>query len=128
MATQTYNYVSAHYPDGTGRTVFSPDGKTRLEVDHSRPITLARCAEIHAKACALAQQALGTITIKLSVYECDCTPADLMDCTHRPVVAKSWVFTPRHNSLVVWDRDTPVYANDNGRICRDQVALADTLL
>jgi hypothetical protein len=119
--TQTHNYVL-----GDGVVVRSPDGKTRLTVDHSESITLARCATIYAAACTLSGRTYKRLSIRLSVYSV--TPGN--ECGDGPetcYVDKHWDYDPHRNSMVIWDKGQPVYANDNGVICRDQDALYDTL-
>lgn len=119
--TATYNYVL-----GDGAAVCSPDGKTRLTVDHSQPITLARCATIYAAACKLSGRTYKRLSIRLFVYSV--TPGnEYGDGPETCYVVKAWNYDPHRNSLVIWDKGKPVYANDDGVICRDQDALYDTL-
>lgn len=121
VRTVTHNYVL-----GDGTAVYSPDHKAKLTVDHSRPITLARCKEIYDAACKLSGRDLSRISICLSTYsvspgnECGDWPEECYE-------DKQWDYDPARNILIGWDMGKPVYANDNGQICTDQDALCDTL-
>lgn len=41
---------------------------------------------------------------------------------------KTATYNPKLNKLMIWKNGSPVYENNNGVICTDEVALADTYL
>lgn len=116
-----YNYVTAGYPDGIGRTVIV-DGRG-IKVDDDEPITLQRCKRLHIRLCELTGQALGSIKVNLSAFE-----IGEYDGANPQIWGKTYAYDPRTNSLVIYDQHgTPVYANDDGVVTKDQVALIDSL-
>lgn len=129
--TEEHNYVVGFVRAAwgglvDGAAVHNPDRTIRLAVDHSKPITLARCAEILSKARVLSGRDLVMISIRRSVY--DVTPGnELGDHAETCYMDKRWDYTAATNSLVIYDRGEPVYANDDGVICTDQAALYDSL-
>jgi hypothetical protein len=50
------------------------------------------------------------------------------DVPLRMKVHKTAYYWPKINRLQIWEDGSPVYENDNGRICRDIDALADCLM
>lgn len=125
MERQEYNYVMG-FDNQSGKAVMSPDETVKLIIDHSKPITLKRAKEIFKAACELSGRDLYKISIELSAYSK--TPGnECGDAAEECLIDKKWVYTLKTNSLVIWDKGEPVYANDNGVICTDQVALYDTL-
>lgn len=129
--TETFNFVVGYYKDvngiSRGETVsgIHEGVEKRLVVDHSRPVTLVRCSEILKTAEKLMQRELTKIEICWSVFSK--SEGNCSDCAEECFEDKKYVYTKSSNSLVIWDKDTPVYANDNGQICRDQAALCDSL-
>lgn len=71
----------------------SPDRSVSLSIDHSRPVTLARCSEILNSARMLSGRDLVEIDICHGVY-----------------------------SLTIFDCGEPFYANENGTITRSDDA------
>lgn len=109
-----------------GAAVYNPERTIRLEVDHSKPITLDRCAEIMSKARELSGRELVMISIRRSIYSK--TPGnECGDFAETCYMDKKWDYTASTNSMVIYDRGEPVYANDDGAICTDQAALYDSL-
>jgi hypothetical protein len=108
---------------GDGITVFTPDNKTKLTIDHSRPITLIRCREILKAACILSERDIKKITICYSQYSK--TPGG--DHAEQCFFDKKWEYDSTNNSLLIWENGTPVYSNDNGAITQDQAAIYDSL-
>ena len=49
------------------------------------------------------------------------------DIGGRKTTDKTYQFWADQNRLLIWDRDYPVYENNNGEICNDPTALADCL-
>lgn len=119
MEKQTFNFVI-----GDGRLVVSADGRVRLAVDHSRPITHKRCAAILLAARELAGRNIQRISIHHSVFS-RTAGNECGDWAETCYLDKRYDYDGL--SLIVWDRGQPVYANDNGAICRDQAALWDSL-
>lgn len=123
--TQEFNYVTAN-----GRTVMRENddsSKTRFIIDHSRPVTLDRCREILKKVRDfLKDESIIRISIHRSIFSK--TPGnELGDFPEKLFMDKRWDFDSEKNSLLIWNEGTPVYANENGVICRDLEALCDTL-
>jgi len=108
-----------------GRTVMSPDKTVKLAVDHSEPITLERCARILEEARKLSGRNLAMISIRRSIYSM--TPDNDGDSAETCYLDKRWDYYPDTNSLLIYDRGEPVYANDNGVICTDQAAIYDSM-
>lgn len=119
-------FVRTPYGLRDGQTVTNPENTIRLEIDHSRPITLDRCAHILSKARELSGRDLAMISIHRSIFSK--TPGN--ECGDFPETCyldKRWDFYPDTNSLMIYDRGEPVYSNDNGQVCTDQVALYDSM-
>lgn len=109
-----------------GASVHNPDRTIRLEIDYSKPVTLARCAEIMTKARELSGRDLAMISIRRSIYSV--TPGNEPgDHAETCYMDKKWDYTAANNSMVIYDRGEPVYANDDGAICTGQAALYDSL-
>ena len=128
--TQEFNYVMGYakgeFGESSGFAVSNPENTVRLAVDHSTPITLKRAKVIFDKARDLSGRDLTSIEICLSVYTK--TPGnDCGDHSEECLVDKKWYYTAKTNSLVIWAKGMPVYANDNGVVCTDQAALYDSL-
>ena len=125
--TETHILVTGYAPNECGveigRGVTSPDGKTRLTVDLSHPITLRRCAEILDRARELSQRPLTRIDISRQTWIAYDADHDYpREWGGKLIRNESWQYTAATNSLVIWDNEL-VYANYNGHICRDQAAL-----
>jgi hypothetical protein len=131
MQTQEFNYVVGFVANTKGEpvsgfAVMTPDKKTKLIVDHSQPITLARCKEILAKAKEVSGRDLIYIKINLSKFTK--TPGnECADFAEQCLFDKSYHYDSRNNSLMIYKNGDPVYANDNGTICKDQAALFDSM-
>lgn len=128
--TQEFNYVMGYakgkFGEISGLAVTNPERTVGLVVDHSTPITLKRAKMIFDKARELSGRDLTSIQICLSVYTK--TPGnEYGDHDEECLVDKKWNYTAATNSLVIWDKGVPVYANDNGVVCTDQAALYDSL-
>lgn len=127
---EEFNYVvgfiRTEYGLRDGQTVTNPENTIRLEIDHSGPITLDRCSRILKKARELSGRDLAMISIHRSIFSK--TPGN--ECADFPETCyldKRWDFYPDTNSLLIYDRGEPVYSNDNGQVCTDQVALYDSM-
>jgi hypothetical protein len=108
-----------------GKTVTNPEKTIRLTVDHSKPITLERCARILDEACKLSGRNLAMISIYHSIYSK--TAGNNGDVAETCYLDKRWDYYPDTNSLLIYDRGEPVYANDNGVICTNQAAIYDSM-
>jgi len=119
MVIKEYNIVL-----GDGSAVWNKDKSVRLVIDHSKPITLQRCKQIYEVACQLAGRQFKKISILHTIME---TPEDIE--AEIPVIYhrdKRWDYYPDKNALFIYDKGELVYANENGRICSDPVALCET--
>ena len=126
MKTQTFNFVLGYVHGEAAYTVTNPEKTIRLAVAMDRgPITVDRCKEVLKKAKSLSGRNLYAIEINHHVYEQ--TPGNDGDHSERCLSSKRYRYNAEENSLVIFDRDEPIYANDNGIICRDQAALFDSL-
>lgn len=109
-----------------GAAVHNHERTICLEVDHSKPITLERCAEIMSKARKLSGRDLAMISIRRSIYSV--TPGnECGDHAETCYMDKRWDYTASTNSMATYDRGEPVCYNDDGVICTDQAALYDSL-
>jgi hypothetical protein len=119
-------FVRTPYGLRNGRTVMTPD-KT-IKLNHSKPITLARCARILVldEARKLSGRDLAMISIRRSIYSK--TPGnECGDFAETCYLDKRWDYYPDTNSLLIYDRGELVYANDNGQVCTNQAALYDSM-
>ena len=128
--TEEFNFVVGFILVGRnivdGRAVINPQKSIRLQIDHTIPITLVRCAEIMQVARQLSGRPLAYISIRRSIYTV--TPGnECSDWAEDCLMDKKWNYDSHTNSLEIFDRGEPVYANNNGSICRDQAALYDCL-
>ena len=78
----------------------------------SKPVTLQRFKDLAAKL----KREFGLDYEYLSVQHCEKT------------VDKYYQFLVDENRLLIWDKDEPVYENDNGVITSDPTVLADTYM
>lgn len=130
MQKQEFNFVVGFVEDNRqgllidGRTIYNPEKTIRLEIDYSKSITLQRCAEIMAAARKLSGRDLAMISIRHSIYS-KSPDNECGDFPETCYLDKHYDYDARTNSLTIYDRGVPVYANDNGVVCRDQVALFD---
>lgn len=110
------------------RRKFASD-ETAVLVDLSQPVTLDRCKDLCEKFDA------KSISIDDWRYfdagtdqEYDPDWMLTQEGGHYRTSKKDYRYNRSNNSLIIWEDDMPVYANDDGVICRDLDALADTLL
>lgn len=87
-----------------GRAVWNPERTITLAVDESSPITRERCEAILAAGRKLSGRPLTTI--------------------HIHGAQKKYVYS--NGCLTIYRDGEPVYENNNGKVCRDAVALADS--
>lgn len=118
---QSHNYVMGYALNEHGvlwgDLVCSQDGGTKLTVDHSRPMTLDRCAVIMISARAMSARPLTKISIHL--YTSAKAPGDL-DSDPTIVLADwRWDYDPASLSVVAYCRGRWIYtdnANDGFNI------------
>jgi len=137
MYTEEFRTISGTYPDGRTRAIhFEIDGTTYCaQLDMSRPVTLKRFQELKEKLKAKTGIEFNYLCVEHHVYEFDCDPDDkdtialikYGDIGGRKTTDKTYQFWADQNRLLIWDRDYPVYENNNGEICNDPTALADCL-
>ncbi len=103
-------------------------GKVAIFINLEIPVTLQRCKDL----CSKFNQ--KTISIVDSRYFDDngneYTDKYLLKYDETGYVLKKteYHYNRAKNRLVIWKNDAPIYENDNGRICRDIDALADSLM
>lgn len=119
MKIERFNYVIGYA--GFGGSTIIKNG-INFRVDHTEPITLKRVQKIYQEACDFADKKFDRITICYSVYA-DGSEDSPGECLKN----KEYRYDPTNNSLIIFDKGKPVYANDNGFITTDQAALYDTL-
>lgn len=115
------------------RRKFTTD-ETAVVLDLNKPVTLLRLAEIANKFGAVSR-----VEINDWRYFNPRSGHEIDDNEMRNDYAngeeggyetrkKDYIYDVKANSLVIWEDGTPIYANDNGIVCRDLEALADTLM
>ena len=98
------------------------------------PITVKKCKKIVEKVEKAFNIDIKCIKIMMSQYDYkSITPDEYIsvicgDYNVKRLVNKNAYYYPKRNRLIIWEDDMPVYENDNGIICRDEVALADCLM
>jgi len=124
---QTFNYVFGYDREtGNGSVILSPDKKTRLAVDHSGPVTLARCREILKKGEKLSGRTFSKIKIVHQVFTK--TPGnECGDFPEKCLYDKVFTYNLDENEMMIFEKGEPVYCNSDGVISRDQVALYDNM-
>ena len=122
MYKEEFRTISGTYPDGRHHAIhITIDGITKCaELDMSQPVTLKRLHDVKSEH---------------KIWEYDCDPDDKEtislinygDIAGTKTVDKTYQFWANENRLLIWDHDTPIYENNNGAICKDVTALADSL-
>lgn len=134
MHKEEYRTVLGTYPNGRKSTItFEKDGKTyAVRADMSKPVTLARMWELKQKLKEVTGIDFNHIEIDHSVYLFDCDEKtykeyweDIPPCDNP--INKQYKFWADQNRLLILDRGYPVYENNDGVICKDEVALTDCL-
>lgn len=120
MEKQELNFVT-----GNGETIISPDRKIRLTIDYLRPVTLVRCKEILRAAERLSGRTLTKISLYHAIYS-KSPGNECGDWAETCYLNMRYDYDLASNSLVIFKDNEPIYANDNGAICRDAVALMDS--
>lgn len=105
----------------------------RIETNKA-PVTVKKCREIIGHI----QDRFGFIPekIKIFMWDFDYRGIDLDtyisamygDCNIPMTQQKTAVYDVRKNRLTIYDKDMPVYCNDDGHVCTDPDALADSLV
>jgi len=104
-------------------------GERAVHINLDRVVTLNRCKDICIKF------KVNNISIHdTRFYDLDNNKEyaddylNANDGGYYLTIKKLYTYDKNENSLIIWENGAPVYANDNGIICRDVDALADTLL
>lgn len=137
MYKEEYSTITGTYPDGRHHAITVMEGgKEKVaRLDMSKPVTLQRMRDVCERLSAKTGVVFDYIQVEHHVYEFDIDPNDkearsLIDYGDIPGV-KTWDKTYQYwadqNRLLIWDHGYPVYENNNGVICNDEVALADCL-
>jgi len=102
------------------------DNEVAVVIDLDKPVTLKRCRDICNKF------DINHLAINdWRFYDRDTgNEIPLWDTEEigYNTTKKDYMYRRDFNSLVIWNNGMPVYANDNGDICLDLDALADTLM
>lgn len=67
------------------------------------------------------------LTISLSLWDAPAGEVDI-DGTFVQLIDKDVYYDVSRNHMLIWQDDEPVYENNNGVVCRDRIALADTYM
>lgn len=137
MYRDEFNVLFGKYPNGRLQAIhFEEDGKTCcVRMDMKRPVTLKRFREVKDKLKAKTGIDFNHLRVEHRIYEYDCDPDDKEiialidsgDIGGRKIHDKTYEFWADQNRLLIWDWDSPVYENNDGVICDDEVTLADCL-
>ena len=116
--------------DGNNHNIVNKDGKKvvfETEIEGNL-VTLEKCQEVAGKARELGHEPK---TLKFILSEWDDEGYEMGDDTKpapKQLLNKTVVYDVAQNSMVIWQNGEPIYANDDGIICRNRAALADSLL
>lgn len=89
-------------------------------------ITIAKCKEIIGNASAKLGVDFVGLTLDLSTYS-DAVEYDLDGNEYNPKIRdKQAHYNVAKNRLLITEGGMPIYLNDNGSVCKDRVALADS--
>lgn len=109
-----------------------------VQLEQNYTVTLKEISDIYKRIVAKYNLQEGEQIKSLKV---DLTPYYEYNSNGTPVYAseenpiaydrskkKTATYNSKHNRLIIWERDLPVYENNDGIICTDGAALADSLL
>ncbi|MDE6055208.1 MAG: hypothetical protein K2G55_15970, partial [Lachnospiraceae bacterium] len=132
--------------EGYSALIKSSDGMTTWGFDvskkHGNAFTMElanelidRASEIYKSACpdGYNKEAYNPSAIFTKI-ECDMSNYCMSESYDGVTIAKRigkkkiGTYDKEKNLLRIWEDDIPIYQNNNGIICRDSVALADSLL
>ena len=134
MYKEEFSSISGTYSNGITRVIdFEENGKKyRATCDMTKPVTLQRMHELKAKLKEKTGIEFNYLEVDHSVYLFDCDEETYKEY-HQDIppsdkpIDKKYQFWADKNRLLIWDHDTPIYENNNGIICKDETALADSL-
>ena len=101
--------IYAYSPETNSGMAVNIDGQI-LSTDLDETFTLARCARLASIAAEHDPREITTITVE--------------DFER----SKRYVYHIRKNRLTIFKNGAPVYENWDGKVCRDQSALADSIM
>lgn len=101
-------------------------GSQNIQIDYSKPVTLERCKKILERCEKETGREYSRIELNHAIYS-KTDGNELGDYPEQTFLDKKYVYDAIENSLLIYDRGEPVYANDNGAICNDHAALCDSL-
>ncbi|ANF73174.1 hypothetical protein A6046_03450 [[Haemophilus] ducreyi] len=102
-------------------------------LDMTKPVTLKRLQEVAAKLKTHTGEDYEYLDIHHVIYQYDGdkeTVEEYIKCNdyypHTQPIDKTYKFWVKENRLLILDRGELVYENNNGVICNDPTALADS--
>lgn len=136
---EEYSTITARYPDGGRKAVhIKKDGKRVVcKLDMSKPVTLMRMRDVLEKISLGAGIEFDYIEVNHVIFRFDVDmPEEEIKAyvnagdpvPYTKLVDKTYQYSKKSNTLLIWDGDVPVYENSNGVITRDLDALADTYM
>lgn len=113
--------------DGNNHNIMRDGKKVTFKTEiEGNMVTLKKCQEIAEKIRELGHEPK---TLKVILSKWDDEGYEMGDDSKpmpRQTLNKTAFYNVDKNTLVIWQDGEPVYANANGTICRDRVALADS--